>query len=58
MHEKLVRRTIYIAQCSCGCRTERESNPPRETRCPSCKKWVEFKEETWVGKDIETRSQK
>jgi hypothetical protein len=48
--EHLVKRTIYVALCTCGERTVLESNPPRERQC-ACGKWVEFKPESFTGPD-------
>lgn len=51
MHEKLIKRTIYVAECECGERDVRESNPPRERRCP-CGKWVKYVEQSYTGPDL------
>jgi hypothetical protein len=48
--EHLVKRTIYVAKCECGERTERESSPPREIHC-KCGKWVKFEEVSFTGPD-------
>jgi hypothetical protein len=47
-YEILVKRTIYVAQCSCGERNIRDSNPPKEILC-KCGEWVPFKEESYTG---------
>lgn len=56
-HEYLVKRTIYVSECSkCGERKERESDPPKERRC-SCGTWVPYLPVEWVGKDLRRNPQ-
>lgn len=50
-YEVLVKRTIWVAQCDCGERTERAENPPKEILC-KCGKWVPFKEVSFTGPKI------
>jgi hypothetical protein len=50
-HEIWVKRTIYVAQCECGKRYEYVSSPPRERMC-ECGRWVELKEESYIGPEI------
>lgn len=50
-HEHLVKRTIYVAQCSCGEKYELDRDPPRERRC-KCGKWVTFEEVSFVGPEV------
>ena len=51
MYEKLIKRTIYVAQCECGERDVIESNPPRERLC-KCGKWVRYVEESYIGPEL------
>ena len=51
MHEILVKRTIWVAACACGDRTEVTENPPRERRC-ACGKWVPYVEESYTGPQL------
>ncbi len=55
METKLIKRTIFVAQCDCSkedpFRDVRTEDPPREVMCTKCKNWVEFKEESWIGSD-------
>lgn len=53
-YEHLVRRTIYVAECSCGEKDIRDDNPPREKRC-KCGKWVQFEKKEWIGKDFQKK---
>jgi hypothetical protein len=46
--EHLVKRTIYVAQCECGEKDIKESNPPRERMC-KCGKWVKYEEDSFTG---------
>lgn len=50
-YERLIKRTIYVAQCECGERQERDTNPPREKQC-TCGRWVPFKEVSAIGPDL------
>lgn len=52
-YEKYVKRILWVAQCSsCGDRTERTDNPPRERFCNKCKVWIPFVEESYVGPEF------
>jgi|HubBroStandDraft_2_1064218.scaffolds.fasta_scaffold140977_1 hypothetical protein len=48
--ERLTRRTIYVAQCSCGERDVRTDSPPRERQC-KCGAWVKYEPESYTGAD-------
>lgn len=52
MHETLIKRTIYVAQCTCGEREVRTEDPPREILCKMCGTWVKFQEQSFVGPEI------
>lgn len=59
MYEKLIKRTVWVAECKCGeFKDVKTENPPREKMCPNCNEWVEYKEETYIGKDFETTETK
>jgi tRNA G26 N,N-dimethylase Trm1 len=50
--ERLVKRTIYIAECEkCGEKHIKSENPPREVQCTECKTWLTYKEQSWTGPD-------
>lgn len=51
-YEKLIKRTIFVAECECGHREEVDDNPPREKQCTKCKRWVKFKPVEWIGPDL------
>ena len=47
----LVKRTIWVAKClTCEFQDTRVKNPPREMRCPNCKTWIDYVENTYTGK--------
>lgn len=48
--ERLVKRTVYVAQCACGEKDVKDDNPPRERLCP-CGKWVTYEPQSWTGPD-------
>lgn len=50
-HIHLVKRTIYVAQCKCGERSERAENPPRETLC-KCGRWVKYEATSYTGPEL------
>ena len=50
-HERYVKRTLWIAQCDCGERTERADNAPRERLC-ACGKWVPYVEQSYIGPEL------
>lgn len=50
MYEKLIKRIIWVAECQCGERVEKDQNPPRERYC-GCGRWVPFKEVSFTGPD-------
>jgi hypothetical protein len=53
MHEKYIKRTIYIAECpKCGHKDIREDYPPREMTCPFCTVWIKHKEQSYIGPDL------
>jgi len=52
MFQRLIKRTIYIAECVCGWREEVTNNPPRERKCKDCGEWVPFKEQSAIGPDL------
>lgn len=48
----VVERTLHVADCpTCEFRTEKAENPPRETRCPTCKTWVPFEKVVYESKE-------
>lgn len=51
--EKLIKRTIYEAECpACGEKKQVESNPPRASRC-ACGQWMgDYKEISAIGPDL------
>jgi hypothetical protein len=49
--ERLVKRTVYVAQCPCGTKQVVEKDPPRETLCPKCSTWVPYVPESYTGPD-------
>lgn len=55
MHETLIKRTIYVIECSCNpedkFRKIFENDPPRDMQCPHCGSWVEPVEESYIGKE-------
>ena len=57
MYQTVTKRTIWVAECDCTpedpFRVIKEDNPSREIKCTKegCGKWVEFKEQSWTGKD-------
>lgn len=58
MHETLIKRTIWVAECNCNEGKEQDKfrkifdiNPPRDVMCTFCHKWIEPKEESYIGKD-------
>jgi hypothetical protein len=51
-YERQLKRTVWRAACDdCNFADVREDNPPREIQCPVCKKWLQFEEISWTGKD-------
>lgn len=56
MHEILVKRTIWVAQCpKCGDRAEKTEDAPRERRCMPCGEWVPYVEESYVGPSLDEK---
>jgi len=54
MYERLIKRTIYVAQCvneECKERDVVEANPPRERLC-KCGTWVRYVEESYTGPEL------
>ena len=62
MHETLIKRTIWVAECMCqSLRSDRndvdnfrkiyDKNPPRDVQCPHCRNWIAPVEESYIGKD-------
>ena len=51
MFERLIKRTIFIAQCECGDRTEVTHDAPKERLC-KCGKWVPYIEQSAIGPDL------
>jgi hypothetical protein len=55
MVEKVTKRTIWVAKCDCdpekGANKTYTENPPRETLCDNCRKWITPVEESYTGKD-------
>lgn len=60
MHETLIKRTIWVAECKCNEGKEEDNfrkvytNPedvPRETKCMICGAWIIPKEESYIGED-------
>ena len=54
-YERLVKRTIFVAECECGERYERVDSAPRELRC-KCGKWVKFTEVSYTGPDLPSKT--
>lgn len=54
-HEVLIKRTIYVAKCECGWHREVAENPPRQSLCPDCGKWVEYEESSYIGPSLSDR---
>ena len=53
MHEKYVKRIVYTAKCDyCDFKDIRLYDPPREIICPTCSKWIEYKEESYIGPEL------
>lgn len=50
--EKLIRRTIYEANCKCGHKDVMEKNPPRARVCKECGAWMEYQPVSAVGPDL------
>ena len=48
MFETLVKRTIYIAKCTCGEEDIKIDNPPKEKLC-KCGNWVTYKEQSSIS---------
>ena len=52
-YEKIVKRTVYIAECNCGSEDKFQrvwdSNPPREVTCPKCGTWLAIREQTAIS---------
>jgi hypothetical protein len=51
MFERLIKRTIFIAECKCGERDVKTENPPRERKC-HCGEWVRYEPQEWIGQDF------
>lgn len=49
--ERLIKRTVWIAECTCGDKAVRDDNPPRERRC-LCGRWVPYIEQSAIGPDL------
>ncbi|HWY35110.1 MAG TPA: hypothetical protein VNX68_10725 [Nitrosopumilaceae archaeon] len=53
MHEQYTKRTIFIAKCTtCPFEDSKLENPPRETMCFNCKKWVPYVEQSYIGPEL------
>ena len=51
-HIHLVKRTIYVSECSkCGDKDIKDDNPPRERKCQKCGEWTKYVEDSWTGPD-------
>ena len=48
--ETYTKRTVYVAQCGCGERDVKDSQPPRERLC-KCGKWIRYVEQSYIGPD-------
>lgn len=46
--EYLVKRTIYVAECTCGETDVKDDNPPRERQC-KCGQWVKYEPQSYAG---------
>jgi len=51
-YERLVKRTIFEAKCSCGWKDVVDKNPPREIQCPKCRTWLSYSPISWTGPDF------
>ena len=49
--ERLIKRTVWEADCPCGEKTMLESEPPKAKLC-KCGKWLDFKEVIAIGPDF------
>ena len=55
-HEKLTKRTVWIAKCpSCEFTDVKADNPPREILCINCQTWCKYTEQSWIGQDKFTK---
>lgn len=55
-YERLIKRTVYVAECACGERDVKGDNPPRERMC-KCGQWVPYIEQSYVGPELTKESQ-
>lgn len=49
-YETYTKRIIYVAQCDCGERDVKLTDSAKSRLC-KCGKWVEYKMESYIGKD-------
>lgn len=52
-YERMIKRTVYVAECTCGEKDVKDDNPPRERMC-KCGKWVPYVEQSYVGPELNT----
>jgi hypothetical protein len=51
-HEKLVKRTLWVAQCNgCDAGSERTTSA-KEWYCPGCRRWIPYKAVSWTGPEV------
>lgn len=58
MVEKLVKRTVWVAKCSCGQTDDViADNPPKELLCKCTKEWCPYKEESFTAPEMPTKNE-
>jgi len=51
--EYFVKRTVWVAKCDCGQVNDVVAdNAPKSIFAKCCNKWIDYKEETYTGKDF------
>lgn len=55
-HEIYIKRTLYTAKCpTCGEDNSKVDNPPKERFCNTCRIWIPYKAESFVGPQLTSK---